>query len=67
MEDALVDKTKETVAALRRLAVKQARVARGMSAQQARIASALAAQASFDLKLVRRLKKLEAKVARLSA
>jgi hypothetical protein len=66
-EDALVDRTKETVAALRRLAVKQSQVTRGMSALQARMAKALSSQATLALRLVRRVKQLEARVARLSA
>jgi heterodisulfide reductase subunit C len=67
MEDAVVDKTKEAVAALRRLAVKQARVTKSIAAQQTRMASFLARQGALDLTLAKRLKKLEAKVARLSA
>jgi len=67
MEDALVDRTKESVAALRRLAVKQARVTKSIAAQQTRMASFLARQGALDLKLVKRIKQLEAKVARLSA
>jgi phage-related tail protein len=67
MEDALVDKTKESIAALRRLAVKQARVTKSIAAQQTRMASFLARQGALDLKFVRRIKQLEARVARLGA